>query len=345
MAKNFKHRPLFAQNLPKEVRKPKTEWKILPILWSALKKTAMVLGFFLLIQICVMLFIIFPANKAGGDKVSLPKEMVLYLDFDGSLNEINVAKGFANAFEETPLTLRQTIDAIHKAAADERVKGILARMTASDINLTQAHELNQALDVFKASGKFAYVYSSSYGESARGLGSYALISNFDQIWMQPLGVVTITGLNAEMPFLRKTLDKIGVTPNFYQRKDYKTAYENLTNAEMSPENRETISRLIGDLRDDILNTIPEQVGMDKAQFNALVNKGLFTAEEAKIAGLITHADYVDVLIGDIKEALHGDRESEEEVFVPFRGYVADVKKQKSILKKAPKIGILEKNGT
>ena len=340
MPRNYKHRPLYAQNLPKEVKKPKMEWKILPILWSGLKRTAMVLGFFLLIQICVTLFIILPAGKAGGDKVSLPKEMVLYINFDGAVDEINAPKGFKGAFEAPPLTLRETVDTIYKAANDDRVKGMLARMTSTNIGLTQAYELNQALDAFKASGKFAYIYSSSYGEAAQGLGSYALISNFDQIWMQPLGIVTITGLNAEMPFLRGMLDNIGVTPNFYQRKEFKTAYENVTRSEMSDANRETISRLIGDFRDNILDTIPEQVGMDKAQFNSLVNKGLFTAEEARLAGLITHADYADVLVGNIKEAIQGSREAEEEIFVPIRSYHADVKKQSTILKKSPKVALV-----
>jgi len=251
MPKNFKYRPLYAQNLPKEVTKPKMQWKILPILWNALKRTAMVLGFFVLVQLFLMMFIVLPAIMATKSAVSLPKAMVLYLEIDGAISEIPSAQGFANAFEPAPLTLRQTLNTLDNAANDERVQGLVVRMKNAQIGLTQAHELNEALDVFKASGKFAYVYASSYGESAQGLGNYAFISNFDEIWMQPMGIVTITGMNAEMPFMRKMLDKVGVTPNFYQRKDYKTAYENLTDSQMSPENKETISRLIGDLREDV----------------------------------------------------------------------------------------------
>ena len=123
MPKSFKHRPLFAQNLPKEVTKPKIEWKILPIVWSALKRTAMVLGFFVLLQLFVALFIIMPAAVATKDHVSFPKEMVLYLEFDGAIDEVHVAQGFADAFEEPPLTLREMVDALYEAASDDRVKG------------------------------------------------------------------------------------------------------------------------------------------------------------------------------------------------------------------------------
>jgi len=340
MPKNFKHRPLFAQNLPKEVTKPKIEWKILPLLWGALKRTATVLGFFLLLQIFVGLFIILPATMKTKEKVSLPKEMVLYLELDGPLSEIYVAQGFADALDAAPLTLRQTVDALNKAARDERVKGLVVRMSNAQLGLTQAHELNQALSLFKLAGKFAYVYSSSYGEAAQGLGNYAFISNFDQVWMQPMGIVTITGMNAEMPFMRDTLDKIGIEPNFFQRKKYKTAYENVTNSKMSVANKETITRLIGDLRDDVLDVIPANIGVDKAQFNALVNKGLFTAEEAKVAGLITHSDYVDVMVGDVKESVFGDREADNDGFVPFSKYAKDVKNKASKAKRKSEVALI-----
>lgn len=322
MPKNFKSRPLFAQNLSKEITKPKVEWKIFPILWAALKRMAMVLGFFLLLQIAVTLFIILPAATANKAP-SFPREMVLYLEFDGALNDVPKTPGLAAAFEEPPLTVRQMITALEHAAKDDRVKGIVARMKSAQIGLVHAEELRQAILAFKASGKFAHIYSSSYGQAAGGLGNYYLVSTFDEIWMQPMGIVTITGLNAEMPFMRNVLDKIGVTPNFFQRKDYKTAYENLTNSKMSPENKETISRLIGDIREEILAVIPEQIGMDRAQFNALVNKGLFTAEEAQVAGLITHSDYADVLIDNVKETVLGDRNADnDEFFVSFKKYAS-----------------------
>lgn len=339
MPKNFKHRPLFAQSLPKEVAKPKIEWKILPVLWGALKRTAMVLGFFVLLQVFVVLFIVLPAAVANKGP-DFPDEMVLYLELDGGFDEVYVAQGFADAFDEPPLSLREAIDVLHEAAGDERVKGLVARMKPGPIGLVQAHELGQALSAFKASGKFARIYSSSYGEAGGGLGSYTLVSQFDEIWMQPMGIVTIMGLHAEMPFMRKTLDKVGVTPNFFQRKEYKTAYENLTNSKMSKENRETITRLIGDIRDDILTVVPARVGMDRAQFNALVNKGLFTAEEAKTMGLITHSDYADVLVANIKEEITGDRESDDELFISFDTYAADVLENQKHSKKAPKVALV-----
>ncbi|MFK7838774.1 MAG: signal peptide peptidase SppA [Bdellovibrionales bacterium] len=345
MPKNFKNRPLYAQSLPQEITKPKLKWKIFPLIWSTLKRTATVLGFFVLIQMFVVLFIVLPASLSTKEAVSLPKKMVLYLEIKGPLNEVYIPQGFASAFEPEPLTLKQTVDALNKAALDERVNGLLVRIKSASMGMTQAYELNQALDAFKESGKFAHVYSSSYGETAPGLGAYAFISNFDEIWMQPLGVVSITGLHAYMPFMRELLDKIGVTPNFFQRKDYKSAYENLTHARMTPENREVITRLIGDIRSDVLNVVPANLEMDQDDFDRLVNDGLFTASAAKEAGLITHVDYADVLVGNIKEAVTGDREADDDLFVGMRHYAMDALKPKAMGSKGSKVALVYAVGT
>ncbi len=346
--KNFKHRPLFAQNLPKEVTKPKIEWKILPVVWLALKRMATVLGFFVLLQLFITVFIIIPVFMTTADITPMPEKMVLYLEFDGAINEINTTQGFADAFDTPPLTLREMVDVIHFAGTDSRVKGIFARMKNAQISLTQAYELNQALEDFKSKGKFAHIYASSYGQAAQGLGNYALIAGFDEIWMQPMGTVSITGLNAEMPFLGKTLDRIGVEPNFFQRKEYKNLYENLTETKMSRESRETISRLITDIRNDILTTIPPRIGVDAAQFDGLVNQGLFTAEEAKQAGLITHADYADILVENIKEAVTGNRNADDDIFVMFDDYAAEALehfKASELLQDDAKVALIYAVGT
>ena len=340
MAKNFKQRPLFAQNLPKEVKKPKIKWKILPIVWGALKKSATVLGFLVLIQLFFVFFIMLPIAQTAK-KAVLPEEMVLYLEIDGAFDEVFVSEGFASAFEEPPLTLRETINVLYKAADDDRVQGIVARMKNAQIGFAQAEELRVALEDFKAAEKFAYIYSSSYGEAGGGLASYSLISAFDEIWMQPLGIVSIPGLNAQMPFLRNTLDKIGVEPNFYKRNDYKTAYENLTNSKMSEQNAEMITRLIGDIRENVLSDIPARVDIVREDFASLVDVGLFTASEAKIFGLITHADYADVLIGNVKEQVTGERDFDDDLFVSFEEYAVDVlEPQQKLSKRKPSVALV-----
>ncbi|MCB1563029.1 MAG: signal peptide peptidase SppA [Alphaproteobacteria bacterium] len=289
----------------------------------------MVLGAFMLLSIMTGVMIANMAAKSGGVP-KLPDEMVLFLDLDQGLTERPQAKGFADQFGPSEPSVRDIVNMIDTATRDERVHGILARVEGGQFGMSHVYEVRAALKRFREAGKFTYIYSTSYGDAGGGLSLYYLASAFEQIWVQPMGIVAITGMSAEMPFFRKVLDKIGVQPQFFKRKDYKTAYENLTNEEMSAENREMMTRLVGDIREEILKEIPADRGMGPAQFERLVHKGLFPAPEALKAGLVTRVDYGDVLLGTIREKMGYDRDSNEiGFFVNIPHYMAGLKHEKT----------------
>ncbi len=318
MKRPFKqHRPFFSS--PANLSKRRANWLILPALWTGLKRLCMGLGFIVLINMVIGVFIL-SAIQSGESAQSLPSEMVLFLEFEGGLDEVPQQPSFSDPFVGKTLTVQQMVDSINHAADDPRVQGILARMRSGSFSMAHVGELRAALKHFRDAGKFAYIYSSSYGDGGGGLGRYYLASAFDEIWMQPLGVVSITGVHAEMPFLRGVLDKVGVEPEFIKREDYKTAYENLTNRHISPENKEMMERLVDDVRAQILDTIPSERGISKESFEALVDKGLFTAKDALDAKLITHADYGDVLMENIAEKVTGARDIDQLNMVKIKNY-------------------------
>jgi protease IV len=313
-------RPLYSNSVPKAVEKPKVKWSVPLILWMALKRGAMALGF-LVIFAAIWGSLVFSTLVKDNNKVILPDEMVLVLEFQGGFNEIPPEASLANPFATDTITLRHYLATIDQAAKDDRVKGIVARMREGSFSLTHIEEIRNALKRFKASGKFAHIYSTSFGESGSGLGRYYLASVFDELWMQPLGIVMIAGVNAEVPYFRDTLDKIGVKPEFFQRKEYKTAYESMTNREMSAANKEMMSVLIGDMRDQLVKDITADRKMDVATFTALVNKGLLTADEALASGLIDHMDYADNMIDAVKLKVKGDAKDMDLGFVEMADYL------------------------
>lgn len=322
MNKNWQHkRPIF--HAPPAVKSKKRKWVVLPIIWAALKRTCMALGAFVLISI--IYGVIIASQFAGPQSPPLPKDMVMYLEFDGAFSELPVQPGFADPFALSPPTVREFVAAIDKAKDDKRVKGIYARLDGGGFALAHVQEVRDAIKRFKASGKFAHIYAQSYGGAGGGLGGYYLASAFDEIWLQPVGVVSITGLNLESPFLRSVLDKVGVEPHFFQRKEYKTAYENLTNSEISPENLEMMRDLLADIKAEFTKDIPAERGFSSALFTQHVNQGLFTAQEALEAKLVTHVDYQDNLIGRLKEEITGEPEYDEPLFVDVGSYLNEIK--------------------
>ena len=339
-----KPRPLFSSPVPKAVAKPKVKWKVLPILWLALKRGAMVLGFMIMFSSLVSLILLSAASSGSAPK-ALPSEMVLVLNFEGGIDEVPPAPTLANPIVSPSLTIRDYVQAIRRAKDDPRVKGIVARMRDGSFSLAHTDELRAALADFKESGKFTKIYSSSYGGSVGGLGRYYLASAFDEVWMMPMGILTIGGVSAQVPFLRGTLDKIGVEPQFYQRKRFKTAYESLTHDEMSDANRESTEALINDLASVIAARIAQDRGMDLAAFKALVDQGLFTADEALELGLIDRNDYADVLVKEVNQAVTRNPDDEDLMYVYGEDYLPAIRTEKphtppNALKTKPRVALI-----
>ncbi|MCF8495728.1 MAG: signal peptide peptidase SppA [Alphaproteobacteria bacterium] len=314
-----RHRPLFATPAQSPGTQTNTRCGILHLLWGGLKRICTVLGaFFLLSMVMGVMALVGMTERA---QPPLPEDMVLFLSFDDALPEISQAPGLTDPFPSASPTLQNMVEAIDMAAKDPRVKGLVATMEGGGFALSHIQEVRAAVKRFRENGKFTSIYSTSYGDTG-GFGGYWLASAFAEIWLQPIGTVAVTGLNAEIPFFRDTLDKIGVKPEFFQREEYKTAYESLTNASMSAPNREMTERLLGDIRAEIVKDITTDRGLDEATFEKLVDKGFLTAPEALAGGLITKVDYTDVLEDQIKKAVTGDPESDAEIFVSANGYLA-----------------------
>ncbi|HBR70048.1 MAG TPA: signal peptide peptidase SppA [Rhodospirillaceae bacterium] len=314
-------RPLFTSQSPQSVQKPKMKWVVLPVLWAALKRTCTALGAMVLMSAVFSFWVVanlVPQGGAAGP--ALPEEMVLYINFDGGLDEIPPEAAFPDPFAVGAPTVRELVEAIDAAAKDKRVQGMLARMESGSFSTAHVQELRAAIKAFREAGKFAYIYSPSYGEAGGGLGRYYLASAFEEIWMQPLGVVSVGGISAEIPYFKDTLDKIGVGTNFYQRKEYKTAYESISHSEITPANKEMLNALIGDIRHEITADVAKDLGTSTERFEKLVDKGLFTAREAEEEGLIHYADYADELVEIIKELVTGDPEADDSLFVDIGHY-------------------------
>jgi len=312
-----KSRSLFAHPAPKVPEKRSWLRNAGAVLWRALKSACLLIGAMVLLSALISA-VTFARLSAAPP--ALPDEMVLYLELEDGLFEIPEGPDFSAPFAPSAPTLYETIKAIDTAAIDPRVKGMMARMRDGAFEPAHIEELRAAIARFRAAGKFTHIYSDSYGGFGGGLGRYYLASAFEDIWLQPMGMVSITGISIDMPYLRAMLEKIGVTPQFFKRKDYKSVNEMFTNEEMSPQSRETLGALIKDLAGSIMGDIAADRALNPDYLKARIDEGLFTADKALEARLIDMVGYVDVLADNIVERITGERDSEEQVFVHFAHY-------------------------
>ncbi len=316
---------LFYKPKKRDVEIKKKRWSVTGIIWKALKRVCMAFGVMFLISL-VMLTISTTLIMKGSKPAALPKDMVLLLELEGGFSEMRTKASFMDPFPFSKPTLRDAVKAIENATNDNRVRGIVVSVKSGGVALPHTQEIRKALSKFKESGKFTKIYAPSY--SGNGLGLYYFASAFDEIWMQPVGQLTMTGMNMEMPFGKEALDKLGVNPDFFQREGFKSAMENLTNSKMSAKNREMLSSIVDDLSKQMVTQVAKDREVSPAFIKQKVDLGLLTGREALDAKLVDRLDYVDVLASEIRQATMGDPEDENLKFI-LLGQYAQAKKTPS----------------
>ena len=231
-------------------------------------------------------------RQDGGRAQPVPKSAILTIDFDAPYSETrgdNLMAEIAGGVRSQ--TFLDLITAINVAAADARVKAIAANASISSLGLAQIQDLRDTIKNFRASGKKAYLFSSGFGSFGRGTKEYYLATAFDEITMSPNSEAGITGISIEVPFFRKALDKIGVTPEFYSRYEYKSAMNSLTDFQMSKYYREEMGKMGESIFGRFIEDSAKARGISTQKLKNLVNNAPLSAAEALNSALIDKALY------------------------------------------------------
>ena len=255
-----------------------------------------IVGFFAVIGALVFVTILLSIGLAVWSRTRTPSIA------DNTVLSIDVGAGFPDAPPSSALSkliypsrplLRDVLDALERASDDPRVTGLIARFGDGELGLANAQELRDAILRFRAKGKRTVAYADSFGEFSSGTRSYYLASAFDDIWVQPRGVLGLVGLRAEEPFFRGTLDLLGIVPRFDHREQYKSAVDPLTEKTMTGPDREQISAMLNSVYGQIVQGIAADRKLDESAVRALIDHGPLLAQEALDAHLITHIGYSD----------------------------------------------------
>ena len=259
----------------------------------------LLVGFFAVIGFLTVLLGVGGVLAISGLRPSvtpLPGSIILTVDLTRELPEGATEDPLRRlVFGSTP-TLRDTLDAIEAAGNDARVKVLLARVGEDELGLAKIQEIRDAVAGFRAKGKLALAFADSFGEFGPGTRPYYLASAFDEIWLQPLGDVGLTGLYADSPFLKGTLDILGITPEFDHREQYKTAMNLLTESKMTPAHREEVEALLGSVAHQIIGGIARDRKLSEDDVRAAIDRGPLLAEEAVQAKLVDRLGYRDEVV-------------------------------------------------
>ncbi|HKC13894.1 MAG TPA: signal peptide peptidase SppA [Vicinamibacteria bacterium] len=224
-------------------------------------------------------------------------ESYLALNLTGEVPEMPGSE-FGNFFETSAPSLRALVESLDRAATDPKVKAVVLRVSVlPDSGWGKVQELRDAITRFRKSGKPAYAHLEFCGNK-----EYYLATACNKVYAVPGALLDVSGLRAEVTFLRKTLDKLGVEAQFEGVGKYKNAPNQFTESSFTEPHREQTQALLDGLFDQYLAAISAARGKSVAEVRAAVDEGPYTAEDARAAGLVDELLYQDELDARLKSA-------------------------------------------
>jgi protease-4 len=284
----------------------------------------------------LLMFIVFllVAVSPGDKPASVQDSSYLIIDLYGQILPYAPPGDIvAKILESEPRTLNGILDNLDKAAVDERIAGVIMKVSANNsLGGASLGEIRDAIAKVQQAGKKVYAFSDDLNRSALFLASAC-----DSIFMPPTGDVTIVGMGGSVMYFHDLLQKLDIHPNLHRIAEYKSAAEPFLRKDMSPETREMYSWLMDDLWDNEIQHISEDRGIPVERLTELMEFALFTAQQAKDAGLIDELRYWD----EVDSLLRGPDDDELRTVSEFE--YADVERS-SLIKGKKTIAVVHAFG-
>src|SRR5271155_2996457 len=243
-----------------------------------------------------LILLVWAASKPTAMRI--PTNGVLVINASGEIEEQREPDIFSALNGTKPLVLHDYLDAIDTAATDSHVTGLVVRIGPLETGWAKLEEIRTHLLSFRKSGKPSICY---LGYDGIQNPEYYLASACQQIWLVPTAPVSIRGMMAQALFFRGTLDKLKVVPEFYHIAEFKTAGNTFTEKRFTPAHKEEVEGLLHSIYDQYLNDTSKARGMDRAQFEALLNRGPFSSSDAVTNKIVDRLGYWDQLQGYFKD--------------------------------------------
>ena len=283
------------------------------------------LGVLLSTIILFVTFFIIVTSIISSSTKSVPnieENSVLVIKLDKPIYDREVSD-FSNLFMSdkedidvsSSIGLTEFIAVINKAKSDPKIKAIMLDLSIIQANgWATVQEMRDALVSFKESKKKIYAFSDTYTQNA-----YYLATVADEISLNPVGHLQLTGLGGEVMFVKDLLNKFDIDVELLRpaNNDYKSAGEMFVNNKMSEANKKQIKAYVSSIWDYIANNMSQSRKIDITTLNNNVsNLETFMAEDA------LKNKYVDNLSfrTDIQEKIKKDLNLKKVNWVQYKKY-------------------------
>src|SRR5262252_1698879 len=185
-----------------------------------------------------------------------------------------------NPFGPRLLYFKSLLDLIRKATADQNIAALYLKSESPRLGPAKVRELVQALQEFKAAGKKIYAFVEH-----ANLVDLLLLSVADRITMPDATSVLLSGVSAEVLYVKDFLDKLGIKMLVTHIGNYKAALENFARSDMSPEFHETLEYLVASSYQAVQEIIATGRGIPRARVAEAIDRAFLSAADMQALGL------------------------------------------------------------
>ena len=306
----------------------------------------------LLVLLLIIIFVVAVMNRGPkplADKTTLVLKLEgnLVEQFSGSPREQLTAQARGQSVPHQT-RLRDVLAVLEQAAKDDKISAVLLDVEElQSAGLASLHEVSAALQTFKKSGKPVYAYADSYSQRA-----YFLAAQANEVYVHPMGMVSIEGFGRYRTYYKDALDRIGVTPNVLKVGTYKSFAEPYTANGPSPATLEAEGLVYGELWTGFTGSIEAARKLEAGSIAKTIADlpAQIAAAQGDVAKLAVQTKLVDGLKtrDEMRELLiaKGAKDEESKSFrqVSANQYMAYVKDAGTPNKLQPGIGIVVAEG-
>ncbi|HPM00877.1 MAG TPA: signal peptide peptidase SppA [Candidatus Cloacimonadota bacterium] len=239
----------------------------------------------LLLIVLFVISIVTLVNTGKKTEVKVEMNSALVINLDKVIPEYSEITD--NRFNMVPVSAHDVVEKIKSAKIDPKIKCIILKPNGFSSGYASLHEMMLAIQDFKKSGKKVYAYLNMVGQK-----DYIFSSVADEIYLNPsasAGIV-LTGVGSNLTFYKDMMDKLGVEFKIIRAGKFKAAGETFSRNSMSPEFRNNLMELFGDIYGNLCSDIAEnrKISADSVHYvfekrpNLIINQ-----EEPVKYGMIT----------------------------------------------------------
>jgi len=266
---------------------------------------ASIIGTLVALGILVLFgFLLITAFVASADTTpSVQSNSVLTMELSGALPERVAPDPFAQALGDGPrYGVHDVRDALEKAAADDRIEGVLLKARSVAPQWAALQEVRAALLEYKESGKPLYAYTGEYYSNE---AAYFLNSVADSVFAGPEGFFEFNGFTLQSTFFADMLEKVGVEPTVIRAGEFKSAGEAFTRSGFSEENEEQLRAIVDEQHTVFLNAVAESRGTTAEALQRIKEeRPTFTARQALDRGLLDGLLFEDEVMDQMRTRLN-----------------------------------------